>query len=176
MSAANDQSADVGGPDLSQGPELGGHWHELDRDLLGMHPLRSKLRPPQPQLDVVPRRTLVDALLSSSAPLVLLSASAGYGKTNALLRVTEGWATGLYLALLAGEGRAVDDWLPRVHGSQREIAGYLTAEVLERQPDELQSFLMQTSILERLSPPLCRAVTGRADADRLLARLVPRRC
>jgi LuxR family maltose regulon positive regulatory protein len=90
---------------------------------------------------------------------------------DAVLTLTEGWATGLYLAILAGQGRDGSGWLPRVHGDQREIAAYLTTEVLERQPQNLQEFLLATSILDRLSPALCRAVTGRDDAHELLAQL-----
>jgi LuxR family maltose regulon positive regulatory protein len=90
---------------------------------------------------------------------------------DALLGATEGWATGLYLALLAGRGRSPGEWLPHVHGNQREIAAYLLDEVLDRQSPDLQSFLLQTSILDELAAPLCAAVTGRADAGAVLARL-----
>ena len=90
---------------------------------------------------------------------------------DALLALTEGWATGLYLAVIAGQCGDGSDWLPRVRGDQREIAAYLTTEVLERQPQDLRGFLLSTSILDRFSPALCRAVTGRDDAHELLARL-----
>jgi len=90
---------------------------------------------------------------------------------DGLLELTEGWATGLYLALLAGEGRPAGEWLPRLRGDLHAIAGYLTAEVLERQPTELQEFLLRTSILDQLCPGLCRAVTGTGDAHHLLDRL-----
>ena len=90
---------------------------------------------------------------------------------DGLLELTEGWATGLYLALLAGEGRPPGEWLPRLRGDLHAIAGYLTAEVLERQPAELQAFLLRTSILDQLCPGLCRAVTGNDDAHEHLARL-----
>ena len=53
---------------------------------------------------------------------------------DALLSVTEGWATGLHLACLAAGGRPPDEWLSRIRGERREIAAYLTAEVLDRQP------------------------------------------
>ena len=53
---------------------------------------------------------------------------------DALLHATEGWATGVYLALLAGDGCPSGDLLARVHGDQRAIADYLTTEVLDRQP------------------------------------------
>jgi len=90
---------------------------------------------------------------------------------TALLEVTEGWATGLYLAALTAWGRAPDEWLPEVRGDQRAIADYLLGEVLERQPPELQRFLLETSILDELTAPLCAAVTGRAGAGALLTRL-----
>jgi LuxR family maltose regulon positive regulatory protein len=77
-----------------------------------------------------------------------------------LLGATEGWAAGLRLALLAGADPSTGDWLPDVRGDHRAIAAFLTEEVLERQSEELQRFLLHTSILDRLSPELCRAVTG----------------
>ena len=89
----------------------------------------------------------------------------------ALLEATEGWATGLYLASLTARGRTPDQWLAEVRGDQRAIADYLLGEVLERQPAELQRFLLETSILDELTAPLCAAVTGRADAGAVLARL-----
>jgi LuxR family maltose regulon positive regulatory protein len=89
-----------------------------------------------------------------------------------LLGATEGWAAGLHLALLAGQGRPAEDWLADVRGDQHAIAGYLAEEVLDRQPAELQRFLLQTSPLDRLSPELCRAVTGDDLAADHLATLV----
>jgi LuxR family maltose regulon positive regulatory protein len=89
----------------------------------------------------------------------------------ALLEATEGWATGLYLAALTARGRSPSEWLPEVRGDQRAIADYLLGEVLERQPAELQRFLLETAILDELTAPLCAAVTGRADAGAVLARL-----
>ena len=89
----------------------------------------------------------------------------------ALLEVTEGWATGLYLASQTARGRSPDEWLPGVRGDQRAIAGYLLDEVLEKQPASLHRFLLETSILDELTAPLCAAVSGRADAGAVLARL-----
>jgi LuxR family maltose regulon positive regulatory protein len=97
---------------------------------------------------------------------------------NGLVEATEGWPIGLSLAALAGRGgHACDvgppmDGLRRLHGDQRDIAAYLTSEVLHRQPDHLQYFMMQTAILDQLSGPLCRAVTGRDDAHVLLTGLM----
>jgi LuxR family maltose regulon positive regulatory protein len=95
-----------------------------------------------------------------------------------LVEATEGWPIGLSLAGLAGKDRDACDAAPtadalrQVRGDQRDIAAYLTSEVLHRQPDHLQSFMMQTAILDHLSAPLCRAVTGRDDAHVLLTGLV----
>ena len=103
--------------------------------------------------------------------LRLHGAEADVEALDRLLELTEGWATGLYLALLAGEGRPADEWLPQLRGDLNVIAAYLTAEVLERQPAELQEFLLRTSIVDQLCPGLCRAVTGADDAPQLLDRL-----
>ena len=90
---------------------------------------------------------------------------------SALLDLTEGWATGLYLALLASRDVAPDEVLRHVRGDQRDIAAYLLGEVLDREPPDMQAFLLETSILDELSAPLCAAVTGRADAGEVLAKL-----
>ncbi len=90
---------------------------------------------------------------------------------HALLEATEGWATGIYLALLAGDGCPAADLPAHVRGDEHAIAEYLTAEVLDRQPAAMVDFLLRTSILDELSAGLCRQVTGRADAAGLLERL-----
>jgi LuxR family maltose regulon positive regulatory protein len=89
----------------------------------------------------------------------------------ALLAATEGWATGLQLACLAGAGRPPDQWLGDIRGGRREIAEYLTSEVLAGQTDDVQEFLLRTSVLLELTPRLCALVTGRDDAGELLARV-----
>jgi LuxR family maltose regulon positive regulatory protein len=103
--------------------------------------------------------------------LTLHGAEADIEAIDGLLELTEGWATALYLALLAGDGRPAREWLPQVRGDLHAIAGYLTAEVLERQPTELQEFLLRTSILDQLCPGLCRVVTEDDEAPAQLARL-----
>lgn len=90
---------------------------------------------------------------------------------DALLRLTEGWATGLHLACLVAGGRRLEDSLPRIGGGQREIAAYLTAEVLDGQSSDVQDFLLRTSMLTELSPALCGFVTERDDAGELLERV-----
>jgi LuxR family transcriptional regulator, maltose regulon positive regulatory protein len=79
---------------------------------------------------------------------------------------TEGWIAGLQLAALAMKGRKdISGFISAFTGSHRYILDYLTDEVLSRQPEALQNFLLQTSILNRLSGPLCNAVTGRNDGQ-----------
>jgi LuxR family maltose regulon positive regulatory protein len=90
---------------------------------------------------------------------------------HALLEASQGWATALYLASLAGRGRPFDEWPTLVHGDRREIAAFLTSEVLDRQAPEIQEFLLRTAILDRVVPAACRALTGRDDAGELLRRL-----
>jgi LuxR family transcriptional regulator, maltose regulon positive regulatory protein len=85
-----------------------------------------------------------------------------------LLGVTEGWVTGVYLAVLAAGGCPTAELLARLHGDRRAIAEYLTAEVLDRQPADVQEFLVSTSILDQLSPGLCREVTGLPEAGEVL--------
>ena len=82
---------------------------------------------------------------------------------------TEGWVAGLQLAALSLQGHAdVGAFVAGFSGSHRFVLDYLTAEVLDRQPEPLRAFLLETSILERLSGPLCAAVTGRDDSQELL--------
>jgi LuxR family maltose regulon positive regulatory protein len=89
----------------------------------------------------------------------------------ALLAATEGWATGLQLACLAGAGRPPAEWLGDIRGGRREIAEYLTSEVLDAQPADVQEFLLRTSVLLELTPRLCALVWEREDAGDLLARV-----
>jgi LuxR family maltose regulon positive regulatory protein len=85
---------------------------------------------------------------------------------------TEGWVVGLQLAALSLQGRPDPDaFLDAFTGTHRYVLDYLTEEVLERQPDAVRSFLLQTSILERLCGPLCDAVTGGSDGQGMLEEL-----
>jgi LuxR family transcriptional regulator, maltose regulon positive regulatory protein len=85
---------------------------------------------------------------------------------------TEGWAAGLYLAGLSLRGREDPSaFVAAFQGDNRHIADYLGAEVLARQPDTIRSFLLRTSILERLSGPLCDAVLEAQGSARLLEEL-----
>lgn len=85
---------------------------------------------------------------------------------------TEGWVAGLQLAALSLQGREdVAEFVRSFAGSHRHIVDYLAAEVIQLQPADIQAFLMQTSILHRLTGSLCDAVTGRTDSQRMLERL-----
>ena len=87
---------------------------------------------------------------------------------------TEGWVAGLQLAGLSLHGLARDDiagFIEAFAGTHHYIVDYLVEEVLSRQPEAVQSFLLQTSILERMSGPLCDALTQRADGQAMLERL-----
>jgi LuxR family transcriptional regulator, maltose regulon positive regulatory protein len=85
---------------------------------------------------------------------------------------TEGWPAALYLAALSLRGEAdpsgvIDEFA----GDDRYLVDYLTGELLARQPPELRSFLLHTSILKRLCGPLCDAVEDRAGSGEVLAEL-----
>ena len=88
---------------------------------------------------------------------------------RALAARTEGWAAGLQLAALSLRGQ--DDaaaFVAAFTGSHRYVLDYLAEEVLEGQDKQLRTFLLETSVLERLSGPLCDAVTGRGGSQELL--------
>jgi LuxR family maltose regulon positive regulatory protein len=85
---------------------------------------------------------------------------------------TEGWIAGLQLAGLSIRNRInPSGFINTLSGSHRFILSYLTEEVLSRQTGDIQSFLLETSILEKLCPDLCDAVTGRNDGRLFLDQL-----
>ena len=89
-----------------------------------------------------------------------------------LTQRTEGWAAGLVLAGLSLRGRPDSrGFIAAFSGGDRHVADYLVAEVLERQPEELRGFLLRTSVLERLSGPLCDAVLETQGSAELLGEL-----
>lgn len=94
---------------------------------------------------------------------------------QALDQRTEGWVAGLQLAALSLRGleqrREVLGFIEAFTGSHRFVIDYLADEVLARQPDPVREFLLTTSVLDRLSGPVCDAVTGRADGTRMLEDL-----
>ena len=88
---------------------------------------------------------------------------------------TEGWAAGLQLAALSvrghGDGANVDGFVDAFSGSHRFVLDYLLEEVLRTQPSETAEFLLDTSVLGRLTGPLCDALTGRDDGAMVLETL-----
>jgi LuxR family maltose regulon positive regulatory protein len=85
---------------------------------------------------------------------------------------TEGWVAGLQLAALSLQGHADPaGFVATFSGSHRYVLDYLTEEVLDRQPEPLRTFLLETSVLERLCGPLADAVTGRSDSQALLEQV-----
>jgi LuxR family maltose regulon positive regulatory protein len=85
---------------------------------------------------------------------------------------TEGWAAGLQLAGLSLRGREDHrQFIDSFAGDDQQIVDYLGFEVLDNQPSELREFMIRSSILERLSGPLCAAVTGNPDSELMLRQL-----
>ncbi len=85
---------------------------------------------------------------------------------------TEGWIAALQLAALSMQGRTdVAGFIAGFAGDDRYIVDYLAEEVLARQPDAVRDFLLRTSVLDRLTGPLCDAVTGQDGGRARLAEL-----
>ncbi len=86
---------------------------------------------------------------------------------DALETRTEGWIAGLQMAALSLQGRPTtrSAFVQAFTGSHRFVLDYLVAEVLEQQPPALQDFLLKTSVLERLTGPLCDAVVGDREIE-----------
>jgi len=94
------------------------------------------------------------------------------GDIDALEERTEGWVAALQLAALSLRGR--DDpsaFIAGFAGDDRFVVDYLVEEVLDRQPAQVRRFLLQTSILDRLTGPLCDAVTGEPGGSSSLEQL-----
>ncbi len=91
---------------------------------------------------------------------------------QALETRTEGWIAGLKLAALSIQGNEnAHSFIQSFTGNQQYILEYLVEEVLLRQPEAIQRFLVETSILERMCAPLCNAVTDTTDSDNILTEL-----
>lgn len=94
------------------------------------------------------------------------------GDLAALDGRTEGWIAALQLAALSMQGRDdVSAFIAGFAGDDRYVVDYLGEEVLARQPAAVREFLLRTSILERLTGPLCDAVTGRTGGRATLVAL-----
>jgi LuxR family maltose regulon positive regulatory protein len=107
------------------------------------------------------------ALINGTLGLNLNPADIG-----ALQQRTEGWAAGLYLAGLSLRGRPEPSAFVRAFaGDDRQIVDYLLAEVLDSLSAEIRLFLLRTSVLDRLSGPLCEAVADGQGAQRILEEM-----
>jgi LuxR family maltose regulon positive regulatory protein len=118
----------------------------------------------------------VDLRFTSEEAAALLGEAAGPGLPGtavaALVARTEGWVAGLQLAGLSLRGRADPaGFAAAFSGSHRFVLDYLADEVLDGQPGQVRAFLLETSVLERLSGELCDAVTGRAGSQAMLANI-----
>jgi len=141
----------------------------LDHLPVGVHVvLATRVDPPLPLARMRARQELTELRVAElqftgEEAHALLSASMGLPLTaedvERLTERTEGWAAGLYLAGLSLRGRQDPSaFIAAFHGDNRHVADYLAAEVLERQSEEIRTFLLRTSVLRRLSGPLCDAM------------------
>jgi len=90
----------------------------------------------------------------------------------ALQTRTEGWIAGLQIAALSMQGHEdIPRFIQAFSGSHRHILGYLAEEVINQQPEDTLNFLLQTSILDRLSGQLCDAVTEKSGGQEILESL-----
>jgi LuxR family maltose regulon positive regulatory protein len=115
-----------------------------------------------------------DLRFTGEEAAALLAEAAGPGlpgtAAEALVARTEGWAAGLQLAGLSLRGHADPaGFAASFSGSHRFVLDYLADEVLDGQPEHVRAFLLETSVLERLTGELCDAVTGRAGSQAMLA-------
>jgi len=117
-----------------------------------------------------------DLRFTSAETAAYLTEAVGHELTAEDIEVleerTEGWIAALQLAALSLQGRAdVSGFITRFAGDDRYIVDYLIEEVLNHQPDRMREFLMQSAVLDRLTGPLCDAVTGREDGTEMLLTL-----
>lgn len=105
-----------------------------------------------------------------------LNAVAGLGLARSdvasLEQRTEGWIAALQLAAVSMRGRAdPSGFVSRFAGTDRYVVDYLVEEVLAHQPEHVRDFLLRTAVVDRLTGPLCDALTGRSDGERVLEAL-----
>ncbi len=111
--------------------------------------------------------------LEESRALFEASGTSVSERTLVLLQQrTEGWAAGLRLAALSLAGHPDPDrFAAEFSGSERTVAEYLLAEVLEQQPEPVRQLLLRTSVLERVNGPLADLLTGGSGGERILLDL-----
>jgi LuxR family maltose regulon positive regulatory protein len=150
---------------------------EVVRDLLAllleelpagaMVAVSSRTEPPLPLGRLRARRALIEvrvndlAMMPAEASILLRRAGLelDFTTVQALVKRTEGWPVGLYLAALSvGEQADVAGALGRLRGDDHHLAEYFRDEVLSGLPPDLTEFAVRTSVLDELSGPLCDAV------------------
>jgi LuxR family maltose regulon positive regulatory protein len=134
---------------------------------LGLHRLRlagqlTELRAPDLRFSM---EEMIELLRSEGIAL-------SDGGAALLYERTEGWAAGLRLAAISLTHHPDPERLvTEFSGSERNVAGYLLAEVLGRQPPEVREMLLRTSVLDRVCGPLADFLTGGSGAERMLQEL-----
>jgi LuxR family transcriptional regulator, maltose regulon positive regulatory protein len=154
----------------------------LDRIPPNLHlVIVSRARPPLPLARLKVRGelteiTAADLRFTSDEASAFLHRSMGLGLpaegVAALMARTEGWIAGLQLAALSLQGAG--NWAAAIEsfgGRSSDLLEYLLGEVLDHQPERIRSFLLQTALLDRLTGPLCDAVTGQTDGEATLRAL-----
>ncbi len=119
---------------------------------------------------------LSDLSFSANDIFVLFNKKLKLGLTvdevHSLKIKTEGWIAGLQLAAISMQGSEdIPGFIHDLKGDNRYIMDYLIEEVLKTQPDDIREFLLQTSVLEQMSAPLCNAVLNRNDSQQILEML-----
>jgi LuxR family maltose regulon positive regulatory protein len=127
------------------------------------------------QQGLVELRT-ADLRFSPAEVATLLNGAAGCeldpGDLDLLAERSEGWPVALQLTALSLRGHPnPHDFVVGFAGSNRYVADYLVEEVISRQPAAIRQFLLHTAVLERLSAPLCDAVTGTGQSADLLVQV-----
>jgi LuxR family transcriptional regulator, maltose regulon positive regulatory protein len=134
---------------------------------LGLHRLRL-----EGELTEIRAADLRFSLAEARELLTAAGVELGEPALALLYERTEGWAAGLRLAALSLAGHDDPDrFAAEFSGSERTVAEYLLAEVLEQQTEEVRRLLLKTSILERVSGPLADALTGGSGGERVLEDL-----
>lgn len=115
-----------------------------------------------------------DLVFDAGEAGALVDRITGHGVTPEQLAVlverTEGWGAGLQLAAISlCQVADVDGFITAFAGDDRHVSEYLTEHVLRHQPRAVREFLLETSVLDRMTASLCDAVTGRADGEQQLA-------
>ncbi|MGE5463800.1 MAG: LuxR C-terminal-related transcriptional regulator [Syntrophothermus sp.] len=143
--------------------------------------LSTRVDPPWPLARLRVRNQLVeirsaDLRFSSEETAAFLNEVMGLALTDADVAAldarTEGWIASLQLAAISMKGRNdVTSFIQAFSGSHVYVAEYLMQEVLGQQPEDVNGFLLQTSILERMNASLCEAVSGHPESQAMLRSL-----